>query len=693
MLEFSGIGMTDEINLYNQKFALDGLYSAYEQIWDEGVPSFFNHDHRKHLGWTKLSGIYLEPHKAYLTNTIYVGENEDEHEKLKYKSYNYLYKKHVDENRDKYDELKQKLGDFLSNSANPRWVNAVSFEDEGIVKRVIPDILVHIDKDGLIPENELTYIQPGIYEKNGWLIFAHRFFRRGLSYLNTLNEPFLELLHKQNDNLNFKIAIDMDCIGLLGTQQHEFEYQYWWGPKFNDNLDEIKPGVTVYENEHYDGLLSDTLKTEFGWYTQDNKKTFECEEITDIENISRSNEKLYGCRFIHSMLDETSGTPCHLDGAIRIYTDEKLLRRLDVNIKNSGRNTEYQKIWRVDGDISIPLWKELITHYYRDNMQIGEYFNGVDEKINQVHTEKTNELQTCDEKNTLKEFIPVTISAGNGLRVNIFCDHLEDCKDANDIKIRPYQFYIDSTGRNKFIESDSITIYKALINQGLSVRMPFCQNVATEDMIYNFPIFVCKNNEIAEAVIQTFNNFCVAWNSNNDDRIISYSLKINYNTKSIVLSFAGHIKDFIKWYGSTKYHVPVDEDGVAIWLKETYDFLNTYTPANNNPCLSVLKTKGGFLSFPKKFIPKRYIEKIVDEEKGLYVKLKLSKDEIDIVTKNNISACAMFKVNNSTCSVCGKDYSTCSCQKFLNPNVTEKISKSKLLGLVWTNRSAIPEKF
>mgnify|MGYP005831289865 CR=1 FL=1 len=90
------------------------------------------------------------------------------------------------------------------------------------------------------------------------------------------------------------------------------------------------------------------------------------------------------------MINDVTNRPYHLDGAIRAYTMEKMVQRLDVDIKHSGRDTQYTKIWRIDGDIEIALWKELITHYYRDNMQIGEYFGGVDSKINLSHTKHIN---------------------------------------------------------------------------------------------------------------------------------------------------------------------------------------------------------------------------------------------------------------------------------------------------------------
>jgi len=439
MLEFSGVGLTDEINLYGHKFSIEGMYSSYEDIWEEGIPSFLNHDHRKHLGWTKLSGLYLEPHKAYLMNSIMIGESEAERSKLQKLSYQQLYDKRVVSQQSKYDELKEKLGGLLSTESKPCWVNAVSYYDVGIVQRAIPNISASLMK-GLMPLSKINYIQPGVYEKDGWLLFAHQYFRRGLSYLNTLNEPFLDLLQKCDEKTNPRIALDFNCIGLLGTQSRELEYSYWWGPKFNDDLSKIPYGVTAYKNDHYDGLLSDILQTEFGWYRQDGIQTFECEEVTDIANIEIKGNEKYGCRFTHSMINADTGLPTHLDGAIRAYTTDEMISRLDLDIKHSGRHTEYTKLWRIDGDIEIGLWKSLITNYYRDNMQVGEYFGGVDSKLDLRHTRRDNAL-SAPSVFSLKSFIPVNMDAKDGLRISVKCAPVEDIPDSQDILIRPTQIY------------------------------------------------------------------------------------------------------------------------------------------------------------------------------------------------------------------------------------------------------------
>ncbi|MBK9039203.1 MAG: hypothetical protein IPL83_08585 [Bdellovibrionales bacterium] len=53
-----------------------------------------------------------------------------------------------------------------------------------------------------------------------------------------------------------------------------------------------------------------------------------------------------------------------------------MIERLDKDISRSGRNTDYSKLWRLDGALDIESWKKAITHYYRDNPLVGDYLGG-----------------------------------------------------------------------------------------------------------------------------------------------------------------------------------------------------------------------------------------------------------------------------------------------------------------------------
>ena len=44
-----------------------------------------------------------------------------------------------------------------------------------------------------------------------------------------------------------------------------------------------------------------------------------------------------------------------------------MIERLETDISKSGKKSNYQKLWRIDGEIEISVWKELLNDYFRDN--------------------------------------------------------------------------------------------------------------------------------------------------------------------------------------------------------------------------------------------------------------------------------------------------------------------------------------
>lgn len=216
-------------------------------------------------------------------------------------------------------------------------------------KKILPKIFPsnETDKRALVPLSELKMIGPGVFEIDGFAVFAHSFFRRSQSQLNNLNIFFLTKLYEisQKTGLDVKIALDPNSLGIPETYMRPIELNYWWGPKFNENLNNIPTGVTIHNsNGKRERFFSGISKTEFWWHKQNDIQSLECEEIRDIPSfgISKVSEN-FGCRYVHSMINQ-SGVPFHLDGAVRVYTEEKMLSRLDVDISKAGKDTEYFKL-------------------------------------------------------------------------------------------------------------------------------------------------------------------------------------------------------------------------------------------------------------------------------------------------------------------------------------------------------------
>ena len=116
MLKTRGIAMSDGVNRKNHCFPISTILNAYENSWNQGTPSNLNHDSTKFIGWNYVTGIYMEPGKAYVTNEMHIPESKTEHKKMFEKNLRYLYKVYYLDKKDKFEVLKTQLGDKLTDA-------------------------------------------------------------------------------------------------------------------------------------------------------------------------------------------------------------------------------------------------------------------------------------------------------------------------------------------------------------------------------------------------------------------------------------------------------------------------------------------------------------------------------------------------------------------------------------------------
>ena len=138
-----------------------------------------------------------------------------------------------------------------------------------------------------------------------------------------------------------------------------------------------------------------------------------------------------------------------------------------------GKNSEYVKLWRIDNEFSILLWKELISNFYRENPLIGEYFGGVDEKYEQIKKESVQRNSVAEKTN---KFIPVEINKGDGLRLFFRYSSKILIAENYDVRIvNKNELICSGKKKVKILEADSITFFKLLMRKGIKLRMPFPQ--------------------------------------------------------------------------------------------------------------------------------------------------------------------------------------------------------------------------
>lgn len=682
----------DKVNRNGERMTAGALLGALEQSWEFGLPSLLGHDVHLPIGWARGLSLYFEPGETRSTGITFFSEGANDHEEIVRRHRALLAKRNAEDTKPFEAEIQKHFGPYLSAGTRRLHAEAVCVWEKQIAVKKLPALFAQRDKDGLIPLKALEPVAAGVYRSGGVLVFAHPFLRRNLSRLNSLNVPFLDQLHKasQNSELECRIALDEDMLGLDGTYAARIEWAYAWGPKFSDDLTGIKIGVTVHEADDDQRSMAGISRTELGWYLQDGNKVFESEEIRERPTLGVSSSS-FGCRYVHSILDPSFSVPIHLDGAIRAYDEAQMIQRLDQNIRRAGRHATYTKLWRVDGKLPVILWKELITHYYRDNMLVGEYLGGHDQIIvdSQVRRRARQAPQTIQRRT-----VPYDMKKGAGVRIALSFDQKDDSQTISRT-IEPMDSFADENGRNRAVEYSVLELIKALRRKGEEIVCPGGVSlVSFQDHISNLPHVKhhgANSVQHADVTLSAIKDLCLAFGK--QDRLMSFSVGVDYDTKSANFSFGGHIADILAWLELGEARLPRNEHELAKWAEVTAENLyKSFPEAHDQPPLEILQMRSGLIRFERVLLKQEEFTFKIDElGHSVDIELKVPQSDrelMGLLQSEELTASAFFELRHSSCSKCKADYSTCGCSKLMDKNVIQIIEDCRPLGAFWTNRPA-----
>jgi len=658
--KFLGVYNSSAVNRYGYKFPVETLFSALEQSWDVGVPSFISHDYHKPLGWSKGLALYIEPELTRLVGLSILPEKDEEREEILSAIRYTLTKKITKEFEPHRDKIQQLLGHQLTEKAEAHFANSAAFIEKDLAMRVFPEVFAQRDKDGLVELKSLNPIGPGVYEIDGLLLFAHQYFRRSFSRLNNLNDHFLQELQEIGDiakELSIRISLDPDMVGLAESYLPHIELEYWRGPRFDNDLAKIPYGVTVHAAKENEKFFHDISKSEFWWHEQDDLKVLECEEVRDSCSVG-TGEDTFGCRYIHCILDAaTCRNPTHFDGAVRVYDFEKMLERVECDISRAGKKTDYHKLWRLDGDIDVNLWKSLMCNYFRDNTLVGEYLGG------SFEISLPEQVQD-KESDPLLKYVPVIMPKGCGPRLSVSIQP--------NITNSPSSRFIESfdslwqdARRLNYIDANTIDVIKDIRRRGGNISIAGSYDfICFEDMVVNLPLFQHVGDDVINQAEDTFlsiKSICKACAENGDDRLVTYTIGIQYDDKNVWFSVAGHVADLVDWHDGFGKHLPHSYDAVKSWCSKAEEELGRkYSHDPETPWLhSVVKTSG-ILVVPRIYLqPEQYYNSFDNTTGKLIRHLLIHKDDkqlLELITSKKLKVVDSFLRKASTCSKCNEDY-------------------------------------
>jgi hypothetical protein len=419
-------------------------------------------------------------------------------------------------------------------------VECLALYDPGVARRRFPEVFALEDDDGLVDVARLDRIAPGVYRVGELALFAHNQLRRSLSPLNSLNTPFLAMFETLDAPLRPRIALDPDLVGLADTNRRVLEHEYWWGPKFNDDLLSIAPGVTRHMASDRERLFQGISRTEFWWKSWDGNHILEVEEVRDRETFGRDHTA-FGCRYAHAIVPEKVGLPAHFDGAVRTYNEEQMIERVDVSIKDVRRDKQYRKLWRIDGGIDVATWKRLLSDYFRDNHLVGEYLGAPPEARfgeGAASRKAADAYSMGVGEDWSLEAMPRAITVRASLVIR------SRCEIGADREVVPFKTIETENGTTPYVEHQTLNLVKQVRRRGGDIVLPDAVAVISpDDLYYNVaPIWHRRAGDVAETV-SAVRDLIVAWGERGVDAMLSIALGVQTGDHDLLIGLKGNAAD------------------------------------------------------------------------------------------------------------------------------------------------------
>lgn len=685
---------SDRINKYGYLIPISVMEDIMWMKATEGVPMHISHDMHRLIGGMIPFALYFEPKLVRSLGLTLLPETDEESDQI-LNLKRYSHNKHIREDIAKNDgELFKILEGVLSK--NHKYISAgtLAVFDENIVKKYFPKLvkLKEKDKAGLINikdlEKDFTYKYHGVFIHNELplCIYFHSYFRKSLSRHNNFHHLFLDefMTHKNNDKVTLKIAVDWDMIGYAPDFLQTLEFEYWFGPKYDDDISKINPGLTKHMCNDFEKEYYQISSTEFYWKDNKNLKEFELEELK--ENNVPTLEDFFGCRYVHSIYDSNKDTFVHFDGAIRGYTSELYFDRIDKNMTEFGRRSDYKKLFRIDGALDLKDWKNLTTKYMQGNPLIYEYFD-IDKPESQYEKGKV-------EKTLIEELVPHSIDEKDGIRLLVSYHNKNENFINQTHSVSIYDIISIDNESHLILEGNVIEIKKALqrLGRNLFIKDDILLGII-KDEYWNIPCIFHNNVNTSENIKITLLALKSVFSKMIErdlNSVISFTLSWNIEDKEVRISSYGHLRNLYKWLLGFE-HIPVDRTNFKKWLEDQREYLNSNfdTHPIGKPLIKNIAQFDGVLYIKRKMISHEFEPTLIEKEDSLICQFKIPNNDSEkysAIIDGVINPVMSYIIDKNICSKTGLDYRDSPYSKILDDDVHTIVEKISGLNFYWSDK-------
>ena len=193
-----------------------------------------------------------------------------------------------------------------------------------------------------------------------------------LPSLPQLNSMYwvMRYLFELGNKCDVKVRLDpYMVVDKKSFSQMNYKMLVYGKPPDLKNMSSLKEAAHLrWMSDKYDS--SDERFTDALWYPWNDEIHFICEEIPKPDCVW-----FRGSRYFHSIYDCKKNKINHLDGAIRIYTDDEINTRVNCHVKDIGKIGRRIKIFQADSEIDIELWSSLVASFFVWNDDVFKYFS------------------------------------------------------------------------------------------------------------------------------------------------------------------------------------------------------------------------------------------------------------------------------------------------------------------------------